>query len=53
MKNPKKPTREQRKAIEAAGLDARDWKIVKTILQDLEIINVNNSEIRRISLNWR
>lgn len=48
MKNGKKPTREQRKSIEAAGLDTYEWKIVRIYSDSYEIISTKTSEIKRI-----
>ena len=39
MKNPKKPTREQRKLIERWGLDARDWMVCKDTPDEMLIIH--------------
>lgn len=39
MKNPKKPTREQRKLIEQSGLDAHDWLVVKDTSTELVLVH--------------
>ena len=38
MKNPKKPTREQRKLIEYYGFDAHDWLVCKDTPTEMEIV---------------
>lgn len=39
MKNPKKPTREQRKLIEQQKLDAHDWLVVKDTSTELVLVH--------------
>lgn len=53
MKNPKKPTREQRKVIAAAGLDAAEWKVVKILGNELELVNIHTLKTVRVSAGRR
>lgn len=39
IKNPKKPTREQRKLIEQWKLDAHDWLVVKDTPTQMVIVH--------------
>ena len=39
MKNGKKPTYNQRKVIQAAGLDAHDWLVVKDTSTELVLVH--------------
>lgn len=49
MKNAKKPTRDQRKAIIEAGLDVEDWRVVRVFAYELEVKNIVTQEIKRIA----
>lgn len=49
MKNAKKPTRDQRKAIIEAGLNAEDWRIVRIFTYELEVVNIKTQEVKRIA----
>ena len=48
MKNPKKPTREQRKLIEYYGMDAHDWFVVKSTSEQLEIVHRFSDKTKRV-----
>lgn len=39
MKNPKKPTREQRKFLERNKLNSADWLVVKDTPEMMEIVH--------------
>ena len=39
MKNGKKPTREQRKLIEKAGLLSSDWLVSKDLPSEIELVH--------------
>lgn len=47
MKNPKKPTREQRKLIEHYGMDAHDWFVIKDTPAEMQIIHRDNEKTMR------
>lgn len=49
MKNAKKPTRDQRKAIIEAGLNAEDRRVVRVFAYELEVKNIVTQEIKRIA----
>lgn len=48
MKNPKKPTREQRKLIEKWGMDAHDWFVVKDTPNQMEIVHRVSDKTKRV-----
>lgn len=48
MKNAKKPTRDQRNDIIAAGLDYREWRVVKIFAYQLEVQNIITGQVLRI-----
>lgn len=48
MKNPKKPTREQRKLIERWGLDAHVWMVVKDTPTEMLIVHRHSDKTQRV-----
>lgn len=48
MKNGKKPTYEQRKIIQAAGLDAHDWLVVKDTSTDMVLVHKHSNTTIRV-----
>ena len=47
MKNPKKPTREQRKLIEYYKMDAHNWMVVKDTSTELVIVHRHSDKTIR------
>ena len=45
----RKPTYEERKFIEKAGLDTYKWLVQKNVLESMQLINRETGEIRTIS----
>lgn len=48
MKQPKKPTRIQKEYIKAAGLDWRNWNVIKDLETTMEIVNKKTGTRRTI-----
>lgn len=48
MRNPKRPTLKQKKAIKANGLDPKNWNVVTQTADDLLIINKKSKKTRII-----
>lgn len=48
MKNPKKPTREQKKIMANRGLDWKNWLVISADLVSLTILNKKSGRIRVI-----
>ena len=53
MKQGLKPTRRQRGVMEQAGLDAREWLVVKDTPEGLVIVNKESGEVKEIHFNIR
>lgn len=49
MKNPKKPTREQRKLIQRCGLDTYDWLVTKDTSTELVLVHRFTNTVKTIS----
>lgn len=49
IKNPKKPTREQRKLIEQWKLDAHDWLVTKDTPTQMVIVHRHFGQCRTIT----
>ena len=53
MKNPKKPTYEQRKVIQKAGLDSHDWMVCKDTSTEMVLIHRHNEKVTKtIQKDW-
>ena len=49
MKHGKKPTYEQRKLIQKAGLDSHDWLVVKDTSTELVLVSRDNKDTKSIT----
>jgi hypothetical protein len=47
MKNPKKPTREQRKMIEHYNFDAHDWFVIKDTPTEMQMVHRHSDKTTR------
>ena len=50
MKQPKRPTLEQKKAIKAAGLDPKNWSVAKADETAIKLISKKSRRSREIKL---
>lgn len=50
MKQPKKPTRTQKEAIKAAGLDPKTWNVAKADEVAIKLISKKSGRSREIKL---
>ena len=50
VKQPKKPTLEQKKAIKAAGLDPKNWNVAKADETVIKLIRKKSGRSREIKL---
>ncbi|MBS5652491.1 MAG: hypothetical protein KHW49_02815 [Eubacterium sp.] len=48
MKKGRRPTREQKIAIKANGLDPNNWLVIKKTPDDLTIVNKKSKNVRTI-----
>jgi hypothetical protein len=46
LKNGKKPTYEQRKRLEAWGLNARDWLVSKDTTEEMVLVHRHTDAVR-------
>jgi len=48
MKNGKRPTRKQKEAMEWAGLELDNWLVIKSLPDEIHLVNRHTGHIRTI-----